>query len=783
MKISLNWLGDYVEWKEQDPQVIAEKITAHIAEVDDVVEAGALLKHCCVGKVLSIEKHPNADKLVLCDVQTDQGKKRVVCGGTNLREGMRIAFAHVGATVRWHGEEMMTLETAKVRGEKSEGMICAAEELDLTTQFPEAVGTNIVDLGDGDDSVGDDLRTFLSLTDTVLDIDNHAITHRADLFSHVGFARECVAIGIAEWKKEPEFSMPEMGKDPLPFNIKNDANTLIPRYLACTLSFDTVGETPSWMRARLEATGWRSLNLPVDITNYVSMELGMPLHSFDLADLRGDIHMRTAKQGEKITTLDDIERDLPAGALVLSDDEGIFDLLGIMGGLRSSTKETTTNVLLHSAVVDPHNIRRTIMATGHRTDAATVYEKGIPPVSAEQGFARALALFLELVPGAKVTSTLESWGNNGTAPQIDLPVARVQSVLGKDIPAKEMVTILEDLGCTVQQSKEVLVVTPPLWRLSDIQSPIDIIEEVGRVHGYSAITSVMPSADTTPPARDHRLNTMRQALKECGFFELVPFSLIGPELLKRTNMDPSAAVRIQNPLGEEMSLLCPHTLPALLSHAKENTRTVQQHLLTYTVSHVFQQNSEFSALGALLCPLHTLQESFHPFVELKQVLMHAASVAGHTLDVQSTQECMTYAHPGRTAVITSQNERIGHLFELHPAVCANFDLPARTCALQLNLDQLFALEPATTVPKMQSAFPAITYDETVQMTHDQSVDTLLASLQDKSSLLESVDIADVYEKDTKSYNLTLRFTYRSSERTLKEEEVKAEHEKIMDIVS
>ncbi len=197
MKISLEWLGDYLQWKEKDPVAIARIITAHVAEVDDVVVQGELLEGCCVGKVLSVDKHPNADKLSLCDVQTDQGKKRVVCGGTNLRVGMRVAFAHIGTKVRWHGTEMVTLEKAKIRGETSEGMICAAEELDLADQYPatpEQGERAIVDFGDGDAGVSKPLREFLGMDGAVLHIDNHAITHRPDLFSHIGFARELVAL-------------------------------------------------------------------------------------------------------------------------------------------------------------------------------------------------------------------------------------------------------------------------------------------------------------------------------------------------------------------------------------------------------------------------------------------------------------------------------------------------------------------------------------------------------------------------------------------------------------
>jgi len=296
MKISLAWLSDFITWKEKDARLIAERLTAATGEVEDIEEQGLQLAGCCVGKVLTLGKHPNADRLSLCDVATDQGKKHVVCGGTNLRVGMRVAFAHVGTRVKWHGEGMVTLEKTKIRGEESEGMICAAEELQLEQLFPEATGHEIMDLGDGDEGVGMSLREFLGLTDTILHVDNHAITHRPDLFSQIGFARECVALGLATWKKTKKIKEPVFPKGALPFEMVVEQKKLVPRYCGCTLKVAGLGETPAWMKRRLLATGFRPINLPIDITNYVTVELGMPLHSFDLKDFKGVVHIRSSKE-------------------------------------------------------------------------------------------------------------------------------------------------------------------------------------------------------------------------------------------------------------------------------------------------------------------------------------------------------------------------------------------------------------------------------------------------------------------------------------------------------
>ena len=786
MKISFDWLSDFIEFTEKDPQLIADAITTHVAEVDLVESQGALLEHCCVGKVLSIERHPGADRLLLCSVQTDKGKKPVVCGGTNLREGMCVAFAHVGATVKWHGEELATLEPVKIRGEQSEGMICAAEELELEVQFPagpEDGERAIVDMGDADEHVGKPLRAYLGLSDTILHIDNHAITQRADLFSHVGFARECVAIGVAKWKKRPEYHSPTFAREPLPFKIHVDNKDLIPRYSACMLEVDTIGQTPDWMVRRLEATGWRSVSLPVDITNYVTMEVGMPLHSFDAGDLKGDVRMRTSKKGEKILTLDNEERELPDGSIVISDDEGIFDLLGVMGGLRSSTKDDTKKIFLHSACVDPVSIRRTIIATGHRTDAATVYEKGISRVIVQQGFLRALGLFLELIPGARIVSSMDSWGDDGSPEPVSVSVERVNSVLGTDMPMKKMVEALNHLEFSVEEKDGELTVTPPLHRLGDITGSHDLAEEIGRIYGYNDITPVMPSDSIDLPERDHRLEKLRYALKEERYVEFLPLSLLGPDLLRKCAIDPSGAAEIENPIGEELSLMQPCVLPRLLEHAEQNMKRVDDVLQTFHQGTIFgKEEDNCHAMGVLRAHLDKTDLKHSSFLELKQDLSLAFAAIGYALSVQVPKKPHAAAHPGRSAELIVGGTGVGALFELSPTIVAQFNLPARTVVALIDLTALLSLEPTPVIASSLPQFPPVVYDETVAFNHNQVLKETLAKAQKTSELLESIEVADLYSgKDNTSggYNLTLRCTYRSPDRTLTEDEAKKVHADVM----
>ncbi len=795
MNISLNWLSDFITLKETDPEAVARVVTERIAEVDEVEVQGALLADVVVGKILTLSKHPNADRLSLCDVQTDRGTKKVVCGGSNLRGGMRVAFAHVGARVRWHGTEMVTLEKAKVRGEESEGMICAAEELDLTARFPDAVDRTIIDLEDGNGDVGKPLKQYLGLDDVVLHVDNHAITHRPDLFSHVGFARELVAVGLAEWKEWPKGPDVNFPATPFPFAVTAESLKLVPRYEAALVEIDGTGETPEWMARRLQATGWRSISLPIDITNYVMMETGMPLHSFDAADIKGPVSMRRAKKGEKIQTLDGEERALSKGALVMEDQEGIFDLLGIMGGMRGMTKETTRKVWLHAAVVDPLNTRQTAIAMGHRTDAATVYEKGVPFVAARAGLLRAIELFLQHVPGARLASAPLSWGQEPGPKPITLKWNRLCDTLGMDVPAERATKILTDLGCEVEASPRDAKVTPPPWRLGDLHGSHDLIEEVGRMIGYNDIAPVMPAASVAPPPRDPRMHRIRDSLKESSFTEILPLSLVGEALLTKAGMDAAKAVALQNPLGEETRLLHTSTLPGLLEHAQRNLLEAGKELKTFSATHVFKKTGEeWPELGLLYADLDGSGNGdlkHDPFLLLKQDIACALQSVGLTTAWKKQEDPPRAAHPGRAARIivnnpstssgSPQGNDVGYLSEVHPDVRAAFDLPHRAAVAALDLSKVLVRTTAPVVPEPLSAFPAVTYDVTVPRTQEQHTEELLAKLHNASPLLERVEIVDLYGSG-QTFNLTLRFTYRAKDRTLTEEEARKEQERVVKVM-
>lgn len=787
MRLPLSWLSDFVDWTVTDPVAIAERLSLSTAEVEDIEAQGKYLKGVVVARVESLQKHPKADRLWLADVDTGKGLTRVVCGGTNLRTGMLVAFAPVGTTVLWHGGEEATLEPAVIRGEKSEGMICAAEEISLGDRFPPSAADGerpIVDLSAQGFSVGTNLKEALGLDDVVFVISNTAITHRPDLFSIVGFARECVALELGTWKKSPATKLPKFPKKVAPIEIVCETDA-ITRYFSCTVDISAIGQTPDWMARRLVAAGWRPVSLPVDITNYVATETGMPMHSFDLDDIVGTFRMRESKEGEKITTLDGVERTLPAGAVVISDDQGIFDLLGIMGGLRSSTKDTTKHLLLHAAVVDPRPIRRAMLATGHRTDAGTVYEKGIPDEAAERGFARALELVLGHVPGATISSSLTAFGKLGETPAIRLSIPRLQSVLGITVPVRDIRRILKDLECSVTGSGNALSVRPPMHRRRDLKNATDLAEEIGRLYGYEKIDSALPSAALRVPERPVRLHRLRDGLAALGAMEVCPLSLVGPQLLKRAGVDPTGATQVKNPLGEDTSLHHPTGLPRLLEHAARLLPGRSDRLWTFQAAHVsghgrVEESLELSAVYAE--PAQPVPLKKLPMLALATRLEELWAADGQVLTREPLASPPGWAHPGRSAALVLDGKTVGVVAELHPAVIAAFGLPERTAAVSVDLSLALAetLVPRPVVPI--ATFPAVSYDVTVKAGAQTGTAALLAKLRRADPLLEQAAVADLYvgpdHKDG-AYNLTLRLTYRAPDRTLTEAELKPLHERIV----
>jgi len=552
MKISLNWLKELVKIPDNiTPKEIGDSLTLRTVEVENIEKQGENLENVVIGKINRIEKHPNADKLKLCSV--DIGEKddaRIVCGGTNLREGMFTAVAKVGAKVKWHGEgDPIKLERARIRGVESNGMICASSELGIEDILPQDGESEIIDLSKYELGADNDkgqpriipgmlLTEMWGLNDVIFDIDNKSLTNRPDLWGHAGIAREIHSIfRIATQTKITDAngiscihstrmntrngrSMANRDGN-LAVSVENQE--LCPRYMAVAMSGIKIEPSPRWMRNRLSAVGMRPINNIVDATNYVMLELGQPMHAFNyqLSMNSYQLRVRNAEDGEKIVTLDGAERKLDRETLVIADSKKPIAIAGVMGGKNSEIDDNTTDIILESANFEKVNNRQTGAKLGLRTEAVMRYEKGLDPNLTEQALIRCVELIQRMIPEAKVSSAVVDIKKEIKIPEpIEVSVEFINKIIGTDISEEKIVEILESLGFGVKSQKSILRISVPSWRATgDINIKEDIIEEVARIYGFDNIVLKAPEVSLKVPEKNKErelIYKIKEALKGYG---------------------------------------------------------------------------------------------------------------------------------------------------------------------------------------------------------------------------------------------------------------------------
>ncbi len=782
MKISLNWLQDFITLKEKDPEVIKARLTAAVAEVETMETQGAHLKEVVVAEITEVSPHPNADMLRLVNVNDGAGTVKIVCGGSNLAPGMKVALAKIGAVVQWHGGETMQIKPTRIRGEESFGMICAAEEIGLGEMFAKKAEKEIVDLSHIKAAPGTPLAEALGLNDTVIHVDNHAITHRADLFSEIGFAREFVAASLAVWKKRKDAPSLPKHRSPAPVSLKITNADLCPRYVGVYITGLSATPSPSWMQQRLEACGVRPLNVMVDVTNYVMLELGMPLHAFDLERVEGRAWtLRQSKAGEKVVTLDEKEHELPAGMIVLDDGKSIFDLCGIMGGVTSGITEKTTKVWLHAPVYNATLIRRAMRTLNHVSDAGIIYEKGVDPALAEKGLARAVELLLELCPGAKVASeTVEMGKGPAKARSITLKQANLENLIGLKITSSEIKKTLQVLGFECKKAKNGLGVGVPGWR-GDVEGEADLIEEIARLHGYDKIPEIAPEVTMESPVELPRRKLERWLKERCaerGYDEILTFAFTGPALIQKTGQAPGhETIALQNPISEEMSLLRESLLPRTLETIEQNLR-YQQNCNLFELSRVYRKEDDEAKEKSMLLIAAT-GDAFRRV---------QGDIESLDLTSQPLQKASPAMHPGRRATLIKNNVEVGTLYEVHPSVLKAFDLKTRVTVAELDVTKCLEAGLLGT-PKYQELprFPGIRMDVSLLIPKKDLASSYRETIQKSGTpCLSDVAIIDEYagtELGHEKRSITLSLTYQSPEKTLTDDEVKPLHQKVLSLLT
>lgn len=789
MLVPLSWLKEYVE-VDLPVEELAHRLTMAGLEVGDIERIGAGWSGCSVGRVVAVEPHPNADRLRLCTVDLGTEQLRVVCGAPNVAEGQRIAFARVGATlVDPQTGASETLKAARIRGVVSEGMVCSERELGLGDDH-----TGILVLPE-DAPVGAPLADYLG--DTVLDLDVTA--NRPDGLSVLGVAYETAAIGGFS-VRTPAIDYPQDG-DPIEGQAAVEVvdPELCPRYTATLVTGVTVGPSPRWMQERLARAGMRPINNVVDVTNYVLLEYGQPLHAFDFDRLAGRrIVVRQAAPGERFVTLDGIERRLDPPMLVIADAERAIALAGVMGGANTEVTEATTAVLLESASFHPLGTRRTADALRLRTEASLRFEKGARPELPPPALWRATRLLLELAGGAVARGTLDAYPGKGPVPSVALTQIGMRRVLGAHVTLDEARRALEALGFGCEPVPgDALRVAVPYWR-ADIALEEDLVEEVARVIGYDRfptepLATPIPAQDPNP-ARELK-EQVRDLLAAAGLQEVVSYSLVSDRALEDSRVvlpGGGAPLRVVNPISPEREYLRTSLRPGLLEAFSANHRRQEPSALWFfEVGRAYlprtddlpdeRETSSGILVGPPAVPSWQGGDDASGFYDAKGVIEAVLDRLGLAASFEPADD--PFYHPGRAASVVAGGRRIGGLGEVHPQVLERFDIESEGVAFfELDLESVLAAMPeARGALDTPSIYPGAVRD--LALVLDVGVPAgRVKEIVERQPLVAAATVFDVYagsQVGAGKRSLAYRVLFQRQDRTLTAEEVGRAMERIL----
>ena len=576
MKLSLSWIKDYVQIPEDmDLKKLAYDLTMSTVEVEDVEYLARRFDNMLVGVIEKIEPHPNADKLRVCKVDIGGGEiKDIVCGGINLKEGMRVAVSCPGAVVRWHGEgEPVVIKNSKLRGVESYGMICASDEIGLGELFPASQEAEILDLSAFEVPAGTSLADALDMNDVLLEIDNKSMTNRPDLWGHYGIAREIAALYDLPLKKIEPYTA-DVQSD---FKVEINDPDRCTRYIGVEMSGVEVKPSPYQMQNRIWKAGMRPINALVDITNYVMLATGNPTHAFDADNITDHIVVRHAVEGEKLILLNDHELTLCADDLVITDSEGPVALAGVMGGAKDSILPKTRRVILEVANFESTGIRRTALRYDTRTEASSRYEKAVDPERCEQALALSMQYFQELYPELTVTGFCDKYVKKLERAQIDVSLAWLAKRLGKNLSNEVIQKKLELLGFDVEISGDNMHVTAPTWRSTgDISIKDDVMEEVARLYGYDNFEATSFTT-TFEGAINQKDQDLLRRIKEylairCGMQEVYTYPWMNDVFVNAVLQSTEGVLRLSTPPAPDLSYIRSSLLPNLCEAVVKNER-------------------------------------------------------------------------------------------------------------------------------------------------------------------------------------------------------------------
>ena len=781
MKVPFSWLREYVS-VSLGAREVAERLTMAGIEANVTEATGQSWDKITVGQIVALEPHPNADRLQLATIDFGQGQSKVVCGATNVRVGDKVPFAKVGAElIDGHSGKPAQLKPAKIRGVTSEGMACSEKELGLSESHE---GVLVLP---ADAPLGVRLADYLG--NAVFDLD--VTPNRPDCLSVLGIAREVAALTKQEVRlpsSSYDEAGPEVGKH---VSVDIADPDLCRRYCASLIEDVTIGPSPAWMQQRLAACGMRPINNIVDITNYVMLEYGQPLHAFDFRRIGGaKIIVRRARAGEKLTSLDGVDRQLSPDMLIIADQAIPVAIAGVMGGANSEVTETTASVLLESANFNQVSIRRTSVGLKLRSEASMRFERGISPELTVPALRRATQLMLEIAGGKAARGIADAYPGKREAKTIHLRTSSVRQLLGLDLSQEQIVNTLTSLGfqCAEANSAETAV-TVPYWRM-DVNESADLAEEVARIVGYAAIPTTTLSSELPQQQVDTGLafrEQLRDLLVAAGLQEVITYSLTSLDKLTRA-AGAVNAVRIANPLSAELEYLRTSLRPGLLSVLAANQKYEEGGIRLFEIGRVFLGKGndlpdEREVLGGVISgPRGALswlgEKGQSDFFDAKGTVESVLSRLGIEADYEASSD--ERLHPGRVARVVIGQTVVGLIGELHPKVAESFDLLPQPVALfELDVERLLTSMSEKRGYRPLSRFPRSVRDIAVLVEVQVPAKKMLEIVRGVS-LVSQVSLFDLYsgkQVPAGKKSVAFRIAYQSDSHTLTEEELQtAENE-------
>ncbi len=792
MKASLEWLQEYSDI-DVNCLELGDILTMTGSKVEEVIQKGNDIKNVVVGKILEIEKHPDADKLVITKVDVGNNILQIVTGANNIKVNDIIPVAKDGAEL----PNGVKIKTGKLRGIESCGMMCSVGELNLSiSDYPEQIEDGIMILGKKyEKDLGKDIVEVLDLKEEIIDFE--ITPNRPDCLSIEGLGRETAA-SLDKPFKNPRKNIDELQipnkKEIEGLTVDITAPELCYRYIARVVKNVKVGPSPDWMKKRLKACGIRSINNIVDITNYVMLEMGQPMHAFDINSISGKhITVRRAENGEKITTLDETERVLDENDLVIADDKKAVAIAGVMGGLNSEIEKDTQTVVFESAMFYGGNIRKTAKKVGLRTESSARYEKGLSSENTLRAINRAVELVELLGAGDVVEGKIDVYPTKQKINKIKLDVDKINTLLGTNISKQEMINILEKLDIKVENDMAIA----PYFRM-DLEFVADIAEEIARFYGYDKLETTLVRAGTTIGVRTKEQkieNKIQEILVTNGLSEIYTYGFLSEKDLEKSKIKKELidnAITIINPLGDEFKLMRPTTIPSMMQILAGNNNKKNQNVKLFDISRNYKNIDNQVEKGEvplqeniLTIGMYGEDVDFYTLKGLVENILEAANVNRYDIERETTNESY---HPGRCANLKVGIDTIATFGEVHPEVLMNYEINKRVYLAEINITKIVKYSKAnkkyTEVPK----FPAAERDIAVIVDEDVQVGDIEKAITKKCKRLlkgqkglEELKLFDIYRDEKIGENkksVAYSLIFRDKTKSLSDDEINPVMEEI-----